>query len=485
MPVDVVLPESLLGRTVLTVLEAARRMAELTAPASRPGAEVSDGLVDRVLADHLERLPPGASLAGALDRLEVDRLGVDALVETVAAWERVRAWATAGQAAAVAALSALEHHHGRGEFVTDALATRLHVSGRAAQRHVDLAAQLSTYPPIADALRCGAIDARKAEALATELDAAPAEVAAVVLDSVLPQAGDLTAPTLARRARRAAFTLVPTLAAERAAAEADRRGIRLTPAPDTMAHLTLYLPADDAMTCLTALDALADAAHTPDDPRTADARRVDALTDLLRAVLESGTTPAGADLPVRQRRRPHIEVTVAATTLLGLDDHPGDLTGYGPIPADLARRIAADGTWRRILIDSDTGDVIRRSATTYRPGADLTGTVTAREPTCTFPGCRVPATRCDLDHLRPYRHDHPPAEQTTAANLHPLCRHHHRLKTHTTWQVERDPASGLTTWTTPWGRTYPRTPDPRPGTDHPHPRPARPSTADPQAPPPS
>ena len=37
-----------------------------------------------------------------------------------------------------------------------------------------------------------------------------------------------------------------------------------------------------------------------------------------------------------------------ASTLLGLDDDPCELTGYGPIPADLGRRIAANGTWRRL-----------------------------------------------------------------------------------------------------------------------------------------
>jgi hypothetical protein len=42
--------------------------------------------------------------------------------------------------------------------------------------------------------------------------------------------------------------------------------------------------------------------------------------------------------------------------------------------------------------------------------------------------------------------------------LQPLCRKHHLLKTHAGWGVVRDPATGITTWTTPTGRTHTRPP---------------------------
>jgi hypothetical protein len=38
---------------------------------------------------------------------------------------------------------------------------------------------------------------------------------------------------------------------------------------------------------------------------------------------------------------------VPITTLIGIDDQPAFLHGYGPITAEVARRIAANGTWRR------------------------------------------------------------------------------------------------------------------------------------------
>jgi hypothetical protein len=61
----------------------------------------------------------------------------------------------------------------------------------------------------------------------------------------------------------------------------------------------------------------------------------------------------------------------------------------------------------------------------------------------------------DLDHTIPYQ----PDGTTSNHNLHASCRHHHRLKTHTTsWDIDQHP-DGRITWTTPTGHTH---------TSHPH-----------------
>jgi HNH endonuclease len=55
-------------------------------------------------------------------------------------------------------------------------------------------------------------------------------------------------------------------------------------------------------------------------------------------------------------RRAGVEIRVELTTLLGLDDHPGELPGSGPVPADVARRLVRDQTaaeWRYALTDDD------------------------------------------------------------------------------------------------------------------------------------
>lgn len=86
--------------------------------------------------------------------------------------------------------------------------------------------------------------------------------------------------------------------------------------------------------------------------------------------------------------------------------------------------------------------------------------VTQRDTTCMFPWCTQPSRRCDLDHVTPYDHDaeaegRPQPGPTSTDNLTPLCRRHHRLKTHTTWQAHM-PTPGTLIWTSPHGHTFQR-----------------------------
>jgi hypothetical protein len=148
------------------------------------------------------------------------------------------------------------------------------------------------------------------------------------------------------------------------------------------------------------------------------------------------------------RLRADVLVTVPVGTLLGLSGEPGELAGHGPIPASMARRLAADGTWRRILTDPVDGGVLDVGRRSYAPPAALADYVIARDQRCRFPGCRQPARRCDLDHTIPY-----PKGPTSAGNLAALCRHHHRLKHLAGWQVEQ-PEPGVLLWTSPTGHRY-------------------------------
>jgi hypothetical protein len=76
-----------------------------------------------------------------------------------------------------------------------------------------------------------------------------------------------------------------------------------------------------------------------------------------------------------------------------------------------------------------------------------------RDWTCTFPGCSRPATQADLDHIINFN-----GTNTTASNLHILCRTHHRIKTYAGWTPTRQP-DGTTVWTSPDGHTYTNTND--------------------------
>jgi hypothetical protein len=157
-------------------------------------------------------------------------------------------------------------------------------------------------------------------------------------------------------------------------------------------------------------------------------------------------------LPLRHGRRPHIQVVVPYTVLLGAND-PCELVGYGAITADQARMIAADGELRRILTDPVSGTVLDYGRTRYQPPASLKQFIIAREGTCNAPGCTQPADSGQIDHIKPYRPGQPTGGRTSHDNLAAPCHHHHRAKDGGGFAVTRT-ADGATTWTTPLGRHY-------------------------------
>jgi len=79
--------------------------------------------------------------------------------------------------------------------------------------------------------------------------------------------------------------------------------------------------------------------------------------------------------------------------------------------------------------------------------------VQLRDHTCRFPSCTTPATRCDLDHAI----EHNKGGPTCPCNLVPLCRRHHRAKTHSTWSY-RVLRPGHYLWTSPNGAHFLVTP---------------------------
>ncbi|NPC95715.1 HNH endonuclease signature motif containing protein [Nocardioides sp. zg-DK7169] len=65
---------------------------------------------------------------------------------------------------------------------------------------------------------------------------------------------------------------------------------------------------------------------------------------------------------------------------------------------------------------------------------------------CAFPWCERPARRCDTDHVTAHGDGGP----TCSCNLAPLCRRHHRAKTHTGWIYDRTDAVTYL-WRSPHG----------------------------------
>lgn len=457
------------------------------------------------LATELEHSGPGAALAGRMARLEPADMDDAALVEAVAAWERLASWVAAGQGRAIAELSRRRLGE-RADHLADEVSARLSVTRAVADGKVALALELDRLPAVADALAGGALDVRRATVLAEELGRLPEHVAQDVAAAVLPDAGTSTAPQLRNRLRRIEILRDPDGATVRHRRACEQRRVELVPAPDAMAWLSAYLPAADAVAVRTALTTLATSAGLDaDDDRTLDQRRADALVDLATQWLDAGTTPDGSPLRTAQGRRPHLVVTATAGTILGLEDQPAVPDGYGVVPPGVARRLAARSTWEPLLVDAVSGEPLARSTRRYAPTQSLRDALAVRDRTCTFPGCRVPAARSDIDHIEPFDHSARDARadrrgraereggtarkdathrvggdqrespspgerrtdvrdgaesetgppQTRIENLQALCHHHHRAKTHAGWESRRLDG-GVTAWQSPTGQTYVR-----------------------------
>ncbi|MDM7831280.1 HNH endonuclease signature motif containing protein [Cellulomonas edaphi] len=398
-------------------------------------------------------------VAAHLESVDVSSLTAAELVEVVTGWQQAASMVAAHQAAAISELMA--RRTPMGDFVTDELACAMVTTAASVEVLAGRAAGIHAHPCLADALRAGTIDVRKVD---TILDGTLALGLGAARDHLVVEATEvaagLTPPQLVRWLRRHVLMIDPQIAAKRSKAARADRGVELQWANDSMARLIAFLPAEDAVAAFTVLDALAGTSDDTCAGRSVHQRRADAFADVFGSIIDTQRTPGGDLVPRRHGQRANLHVTAAATTLLGLDELPGELAGYGPIPASVVRALAQDATWRRIFTDPATGAFLGCGTRTYRPGADLTRTVQARDVTCTYPGCRQPATRTELDHVVPFDRSRAASEQTIEANLHALCKRHHQAKTAKVWNVRRDRATGNTVWTSPLGITYYRSPVP-------------------------
>jgi len=89
------------------------------------------------------------------------------------------------------------------------------------------------------------------------------------------------------------------------------------------------------------------------------------------------------------------------------------------------------------------------ATTAYRPTAEIRRHVEARDQHCVAPYCTRPARNDDLDHII----DHHSGGPTDTDNLAPLCRRHHRAKTHAGWHYQTT-QPGVYHWALPDDSQY-------------------------------
>src|SRR5665648_202119 len=167
------------------------------------------------LAVSLDGARPGPELASTLAALEPAEVDDAALVEAIAAWERVVSWATARQAHAVNELRRRREGQRREAFVGDEIAARLGTTRAGGESKVATASSLERLPEVSDALERGDIDHLKARVICDEVMPLGDAEAHRVTAAVLPRAAMLTGPQLRSRIRRMELAQHPAAAEER------------------------------------------------------------------------------------------------------------------------------------------------------------------------------------------------------------------------------------------------------------------------------
>lgn len=182
------------------------------------------------------------------------------------------------------------------------------------------------------------------------------------------------------------------------------------------------------------------------DTRSIDEVRADLFADLL--LCGAPAVPHDGPGDGLGAIKATVRITVPVLTAAGVGTDPAILTPYGPIDTDTARTLLGDANaWERVMTSPVTGAVL--AVDRYEPNADLTRYLDARDEHCRFPGCRMPARRCDRDHTKEAAREGP----TCACNLEHLCEGHHMLRHHTAWSVGQL-GGGLLEWTSPLGHVY-------------------------------
>ena len=157
-------------------------------------------------------------------------------------------------------------------------------------------------------------------------------------------------------------------------------------------------------------------------------------------------------MPVRPRIQ--LNVLVPLSTLLGGNDHPGELEGFGDLPPAVVRSLAGDAAWQRWLYADADGHLLDLGKYRYHPTPELDRLIRARYPQCLFPHSTRSSAGQDLDHHEEFdTTGNGQGGSTSADNLGPLARFPHRLKTHGGHTIKAL-GKGILDWTTPLGRTY-------------------------------
>ncbi|MBB6626269.1 DUF222 domain-containing protein [Nocardioides sp. KIGAM211] len=397
----------------------------------------------RAWTDQLRTAHEGLDDAGRIDMLR-------ALEELACAARAAQAMVTVdfdeSQRAAQAAAGVPQRR--RGSDVAGQVALARRESPHRGRQHLGLAKALrDEMPDTMEAFRDGRITEHKATLLVRETaclsreDRRTVDARLAGNADALERMGD---QELAGAAAKLAYQLDPEAIVERRRrAETDRR-VTLRPAPDVMSQLSALLPMKQGVSVYAALTREADRLRAAGDERS----RGQIMADALVSRVVGGAADGGAAAP-----DPHvmINLVVSDDVLLGASNEPAHVTGYGPVPADLARSLASSArVWlRRLYSSSATGSLVAMDSRARCVPTAIAALIRARDQRCRTPWCDAPVRQ--VDHVKTVDE----GGGTTVPNLQGLCEACNHTKQSPGWRQRPRPGPRhVVETTTPTGHTY-------------------------------
>ncbi|TCO47350.1 uncharacterized protein DUF222 [Actinocrispum wychmicini] len=371
----------------------------------------------------------------------MEEMSASECLDVLTAAERVIAEAEAAKVRVLARFAVLRpptrRHAELADGAREEVAIEIGISPQAAATQIMRAQRLATrLPATVDALTAGDIDFKRALAMDDLTEVLSVEDAGRVERRVLAYGGRTNPSRFRDSIRYHVIKVDPSSAERRRVAAREERDVTYMAGEDGVGHLSAALTAEQALAAHQQIDKLARKAKTPD--RTLGQCRADVLLGLIFG-------------EQRDRVKVQVNVTVPATTLMGLNEQPGVLSGYGPITAEHARELARDATWRRILTDP-AGHLLEASPRRF-PSPAMAEHVRLRDQHCRMPGCTTTAHRSEIDHT--VRHCDQGLSSTD--NLAALCKYHNLLRERSGWDIYQ-PSEGVLVFTSPEGRRYQTTP---------------------------
>lgn len=405
--------------------------------------------------ENLEQIPPGAELARVLESLDWGRLSDHDLVRVLQAQDRQVSHYQAGRAWSINQVAeryqegcrddSFEFHEAAKGAAAE-VGAALRLTRRAADDQTGFSVELVRHrPSVFEELLFGRVDMMRARVLVEETQHVADATAQSAIEMLLPDAPGLTTGQLRHRIAKLCIDADPEAARKRYESSVADRRIELRPTCSGTADLLgLNLPPHVAASVSRWIHKEAIKLRNLGDDRTMDQLRADIYLDLLRRRYKNGK--------ITRADCGNLDIRVTAETLANQSEESGELNGFGPVNADIARQVAENQEHvhrRWTLIDRDTGQPIDGGTTRRRPTASQRRKAEMLHPTCVHPGCRMPSTDCDIDHRRPWA-DH---KVTCIADLGPMCRHHHVIRHAYGWSYAST-NGGDFKFTSPFGHIY-------------------------------